>query len=277
MRLSLPVASVSTALVVTATFLALLVPVPAEARLLDGASIRDMVHERICTQLGTHFARRGIALPSFCETPPPVDVCPLVDGVQESGPCASDQCIDPATWSVEDQQCVDPVVPTLDHIVMSEVYYDPDAAHGTEGNNDANEWVELYNPTDSEVDISGWRLVDGSTSDVLPATTTIAARGYLLIVATSSTEGFWDVPTTTPVVNLGSAIGNGLGNASDELFLQMADQTDVDAVSWGTNVSAFDPAAPDIADGHSLARTDEDTDTDTAADWVDREVPTPGE
>jgi hypothetical protein len=40
--------------------------------------------------------------------PPPADVCPLVNGDQPSGPCASDQCVSPASWDVATQNCVTP-------------------------------------------------------------------------------------------------------------------------------------------------------------------------
>lgn len=43
--------------------------------------------------------------------PPPVDVCPLVNGNQATGPCASDQCVLPATWNVTTQQCEAPTPP----------------------------------------------------------------------------------------------------------------------------------------------------------------------
>lgn len=38
----------------------------------------------------------------------PVDACPNVNGVQESGPCADTLCESPAEWSTESQQCVAP-------------------------------------------------------------------------------------------------------------------------------------------------------------------------
>jgi hypothetical protein len=40
----------------------------------------------------------------------PPDVCPLVNGHQATGPCASDQCVAPAAWNVAAQQCEAPVV-----------------------------------------------------------------------------------------------------------------------------------------------------------------------
>jgi len=62
------------------------------------------------------------------------------------------------------------------------------------------------------------------------------------------------------------------------LFDEVASTT-VDAVSWGTNTTAFSPSVPtvDVNTGHSIARTDDTIDTDSAADWEELETPTPGE
>ena len=42
-----------------------------------------------------------------------------------------------------------------EHVVINEVDTNPD------GNDSAtiSEWVELYNPTDSDVDLSGWEIM----------------------------------------------------------------------------------------------------------------------
>ncbi len=43
--------------------------------------------------------------------PPPVDVCPLVNGNQAAGPCADTLCVAPAAWDVGTQSCVVPPPP----------------------------------------------------------------------------------------------------------------------------------------------------------------------
>lgn len=207
--------------------------------------------------------------------PPPVDVCPLVTGVQETGPCASDACVLPATWSVDTQACVTPPPPGLDHIVMSEVYYDVDATHGAET---WHEWIELYNPTGAPVDLSGWSIIDTSGSvDTIPDGTTIPAGGYVVLAASSTLPNFWTIPAGAVLVNMGGSLGNALGNTGDSVMLRNVALVTVDALSWGTDVTVFATPAADVAEGHSLARSPVGTDTDLAADWVDREVPTPGE
>ncbi len=163
-----------------------------------------------------------------------------------------------------------PATTTLNHLLLSEVYYDVGSGKGSEP---ANEWVEIYNGTGSSVDISGWFIADASSSDAIPASTVIPNGGFLVLTASSTTSGFWG---GVPMINLGSAIGNGLGNAGDAVYLKNAASTTIDAMSYGTNTSVFNPSAPDVVAGHSLKRTSLTIDTDTASDWADAASSTPG-
>src|SRR5437867_7242668 len=88
-----------------------------------------------------------------------------------------------------------PVSPTIaapqlaNHVVISEF-----ATRGPSAATD--EFVELYNPTDSAIDMSGWKLQYKSASGftwndraILPANSTIPAHGFFLIVNTSYVGG----------------------------------------------------------------------------------------
>jgi len=164
---------------------------------------------------------------------------------------------------------------TLDHVVISEVYYDVDDTHGAES---SNEWVELYNPTDTEVDLSGYLLADAASSDALPEGANVPAGGYMVVTSATTTEGFWTMPDGVNIVVLEGPVGNGLGNSGDVVMLQTSDGlTTIDAVSWGSNTDAFDPSADDVPEGSSLMRTDVMTDSHAADDWMESETPTPGE
>jgi hypothetical protein len=44
---------------------------------------------------------------------------------------------------------------STNHVVINEVYPSPDRFHGVDPQ---NEWVELYNPTNFAVDVSGWTI-----------------------------------------------------------------------------------------------------------------------
>ena len=104
------------------------------------------------------------------------------------------------------------------------------------------------------------------------------AGEFLIITATSSTAGFWpDMPVDVQVIVLGGQIGNSLAAGGDVVFLRNAEDNTVDTVSWGTNTDAFDPSVPGVIKGHSIARSSLAVDTDTAVDWEDRTIPSPGE
>lgn len=164
------------------------------------------------------------------------------------------------------------VPPQLDHLIISEVYYDPDVAHGADP---ANEWVEIHNPTSSELNLAGLFIADANSSDALPSIS-IPALGFAVVTASSTTASLWTFPAGVAIINIGGSIGNGLTNTGDAVYLRDSSDAVIDAMSYGSNIDVFSPAAPDVNDGHSLSRISITEDTDTAADWEDSESPTPG-
>jgi len=161
------------------------------------------------------------------------------------------------------------------HILISEVYYDVESARGAEN---ANEWVELYNPTDAPVNIGGWSIGDSASGTLLPAGTIIPAGGMILITNADGLKDLWpEIPEEVTVVALGVRINTGgLSNTGDALFLRDPGAELVDSVSWGTNTDALDPAVADAEEGASIERIDLEIDTDTAEDWTSNPQPTPG-
>jgi len=164
-------------------------------------------------------------------------------------------------------------------LLITEVLYDLTTTT-SQGVESANEWVEIHNGTNANINLSNYTIVDASSTDILPDVV-LPAGAYAVIVASSTTVSFWSIPAEAVVVQLTNVtIGNGLGNGGDmvSLFDEVASTT-VDAVSWGTNTTAFSPSVPtvDVNTGHSIARTDDTIDTDSAADWEELETPTPGE
>ena len=210
--------------------------------------------DRYCTRYAGYQERYGSDLPSFCEgmepepTPTPT---PEPSATPTPTPTPS---------------------PSVASVLISEVYYDVDDSHGTES---ANEWVELYNTTGSEIDLSGYMIGDATGTDTLPDGTTIAANGYLVITNNASTGSFWAL--SAGLVALDSALGsNGLSNTGDAVMLKDASDTMVDAMSYGSNTDAFDPAVPATIEGYSLERISPGVDTNTASDWQALITPTPG-
>lgn len=155
-------------------------------------------------------------------------------------------------------------------IVINEVLYDSAAP----GEDAEHEWIELYNGGNSTVDLAGWTVADGVSSDALPGQK--LAPGAFAIVAASNR--FHDsFPTYSgQVVILGGRLGNGLGNEGDRLVLADPSGKTADAVSWGDDGSALAPAVDDVPAGHSIERRLPGFDTGAASDFVDNESPSPG-
>jgi phosphatidylserine/phosphatidylglycerophosphate/cardiolipin synthase-like enzyme len=128
------------------------------------------------------------------------------------------------------------------HVVISEF--------ATRGPSAAlDEFAELYNPTDSPVDIGGWKLqyksATGTTwSDraVLPAGSTVPAHGFFLIAPTAYTG-------STAPDNYGSAWTTGLADNGHLRIIDVA-LVDVDRVGWGT---AIDPEGGSTAPNHGTS------------------------
>jgi len=89
---------------------------------------------------------------------------------------------------------VTPTPVVTDAVLINEVY--------SRGVPDAPDWVEIYNNSDSQVDISGYKIYDsGGESGAkpkkeFPTGSVIAARGFLVIVVDDGTESGFGVSST---------------------------------------------------------------------------------
>ena len=162
--------------------------------------------------------------------------------------------------------------PDFSRVMISEVFFDPVSPED-------QEFIEIYNGHDEEKDISGFMLVDGTTSSkafIFPENTRIGPGKRL--VAARNIEGFLRDFKFVP--DLGP-FGYSLNNSGETAFLCLPDGTVTDAVyikggssqfpsteTWGSSKL---PSAPE---GKTVARKS-DLDTDTWEDW-EESVPTPG-
>lgn len=164
-------------------------------------------------------------------------------------------------------------------LLITEVLYDLGVGQGAEP---ANEWVEIYNGTSAALNLSGFTLNDNATTslDVIPNGTIVPSNTYLIVFGSTTTASFWTIPSGAMTVVLATNIGGsgGLANAGDRVVLMSPLGIGVDAVSWGSDTSAFSPSVPSVPSnsGSSITRTSATTDTDAAADWTADATPTPG-
>ncbi len=187
-----------------------------------------------------------------------------------------------------------PPGPPADYPLISEVLYNPS------GVGETDEWVEIYNPTDRTVNLSGWYLGDvgpggefGSGHYRFPGGAALPARSTLLVARQAQdVMGFTpdfefvadplrddlQVPNMEPA-GAWDGFGFALGNAGDEVILLDKAGQPVDVLVYGNGTYADVLPHPGVgADGHSLERRPTIYDTnDCAHDFFDRYPPNPKE
>ncbi|OGK27186.1 hypothetical protein A3D80_02695 [Candidatus Roizmanbacteria bacterium RIFCSPHIGHO2_02_FULL_40_13b] len=160
-----------------------------------------------------------------------------------------------------------PTVTPSVQIVINEI--------SSDGNN-KKEWAELYNPTGTSIDLSGWLIGNGALNDPLPAGSIISAGGYAVIIP--SVTDVAGIPSSAATFQLSvNQIGNGFTDAGDAIVLKNTTSTIIDQLSYGTDTTIFPtpPASP--GSGQSLARSPNGFDADIAGDWVIDSTPTIGQ
>ncbi|PIR71982.1 MAG: hypothetical protein COU42_02865 [Candidatus Nealsonbacteria bacterium CG10_big_fil_rev_8_21_14_0_10_36_24] len=121
------------------------------------------------------------------------------------------------------EQAGEEELPTLE-VIINEI-----AWMGT-GANSVDEWIELYNNTDQDINLFGWRLKssDGGPNIIfgeipetsIITTTTISTNGFYLLERTDDNT-ISDIPADWQ-----GSFGNGLGNNPDCEILSLYDQND---------------------------------------------------
>jgi signal peptidase len=176
--------------------------------------------------------------------------------------------------------------PTL-HIVINEVYYDVGTKQfeGVVEDEPNNEWIELYNPTDTAKSIKGWKITDNSGTKrvVTNSDISIGPKCFAIISKVINTFNYWTIPSKCSngenvlTLAIDTAIGEGLANTGDRVILIDDNGTEVDKISYGTDTTVYNPSAEDVASGHSLERDPDGQNNNLGSDFIDRSIPKPGE
>ncbi|WP_308467393.1 ExeM/NucH family extracellular endonuclease [Rathayibacter soli] len=151
-------------------------------------------------------------------------------------------------------------------VVINEVYL----SGGSAGALYKNKFVELYNPSDTAVTVSGWSLQyrtatgAGLPSTVINLSGKIAPHDYYLIAGGSNGTNGADLPTPDVTSTLAPANGGGtlfLANTTNQVTAPVASVTNhpqiVDLLGWGTSNTfegAVAPAPKSTTDVQSLTR-----------------------
>ncbi len=156
----------------------------------------------------------------------------------------------------------------VENVIINEINYNsPDAPN-------SGDWLELYNPENQTVDLSGWTLEDEDGGlFTMPNGTVIPPNDYLVLVEVEA-----EFVAVYPSVNnfLGS-FGDGVtgfkfSNNNELLVLKNASAEVIDSVHYDDE-SPW-PAEAD-GDGPTLQLTDHFLDNALATSWI-AQAPTPG-
>ncbi len=165
-----------------------------------------------------------------------------------------------------------PAIATTGAIVINEVSSNGSASA---------EWVELYNPTSTSINISDWRIGDQNTfdspaddDDTIPSVAAIPPGGFAVVVTNNTLVSVPGSALTIVIPN--GTIGSGLNETGDSVVLRNSANAIIDTTNYGTQNSFFtgQPSAP--GSGESISRNPNGVDTSTGADWILDTSPTLG-
>jgi hypothetical protein len=159
-------------------------------------------------------------------------------------------------------------------ILIVEVNADPSSGGGF--GEPENEFVELFNNSGATINLNGWTLDDNGTTTTINLPNIDLEAGKILVVAHANIDfSLYGCPgANTPLSYLpASWFSNNLANTGDNLVLRDDLSTIIDALSYGSDTTVFDPSVPVVFDnsGTSLQRQTYNTDfmdSDTIDDWV---------
>ncbi len=140
--------------------------------------------------------------------------------------------------------------PAVGQVIFTEVM-----ARAISGTTDDGEYVELFNTTATDLDVSGCLFKDSAASFAIPANTTLAAGGYMVLVKGSDPTGNFGIP-----FNFAWGTGITLSNSGEALTFECA-STAIDSVSYPSSLVVLSISAQLKTDKYN------GTDNDTTANW----------
>lgn len=207
-----------------------------------------------CLPLCTGYSAQATSMPIPVSTPTPCMprwqcTTSMCINDQQTRTCTDDNGCTAST--TEMQSCV-----SVNHVIFSEVFYD------TPGNESNEEWLKLYNPTDSGIAVINWSITDNAGT--WKFTSTISPKSYLIIARSGS--GFKNLTGCNADL---SGFTRGLNNDGDYLILKDNTGTEIDFVAWEKGYNNSYPQWNITAQqGKSIKRISLASDTDSVADWM---------
>ena len=161
-----------------------------------------------------------------------------------------------------------PLAPSVADIVINEIHYSPSP------NNEAVEYVELYNNGPDTTDLSSWKFTDGF-SYTFPESSALASGAYL-ILAQNETEynrKFGSI-FVGGLKASGQFLSGLLSDSGEEITLRDATDTIMDRINYS---DGFPWPVTAGGDGNSMELIHPSLDNDLGSSWRSSTEPTPGE
>lgn len=156
-------------------------------------------------------------------------------------------------------------------ITINEVYYT------VKNNSNKAQWIELYNESDNEIDIRGWKIsTTGNPGDgfTIPAGTVIKSESYVVLASSKDVmASLWGLSKN--VVEYDEALF--FEQSGDNIHLYDSNNNLIDEIWYGTGgEKGSTNAAGTVSFGMSLARNPDGSDTDNPSSDLSERFPTPG-
>ncbi len=156
-------------------------------------------------------------------------------------------------------------------VVINEILYDP------EGSDSGYEWIELYNSGSENVNLFGWKIEKGGSefAECFTFENSFIIHPHDFILIGEEFVQNADLQTDLAFQNGGSAT-DGVRIVSPNGYTDtiLYDSPNTNNLPDDINEVGAD-FAPDVTQGHSLARISDGVDTNSSQDWFDCSNPTP--
>ena len=173
-----------------------------------------------------------------------------------------------------------PAFSDVSHVVINEVLYDPT------GSDTGNEWVELFNPTCTSLDLTGFALVAAGDKYEFPSFSLNPHEFVVIHWRANGTNSATDLYTGTTDFN--SNMGNTSGSVALFNSTTTSKNTIIDYVEYGSGGQSWESAAvdagvwtagdfvPDGDSGQSIGLIADGEDDNSSSDWQVLLVPSGG-
>ncbi len=138
------------------------------------------------------------------------------------------------------------VAQSATHVVISEVY----GGGGNSGATYTNDFIELYNPTDSLISLNGWSVqyasATGTSYNPTPLSGTIPPKGYYLVQEAQGAGGSVSLPTPDAIgsLALSGSTGKVVLSKGSTGVSGISDANVVDFVGWGATATPYEGTGP---------------------------------